>query len=132
MLKQRDSHIYRCWNGLKAYFTRGATELPRILQDRAQFLLFAVGVVMLAGGSVSLAEAQEFNDFKIVQALTAIFTYIEGTFGALVMVAAGIGAILSSAFGQYRASLSLLVVAVGAFILRSLVHTFFNTGSLPD
>ena len=44
----------------------------------------------------------------------------------MVMVAAGIGAILSSAFGQYRAALGLLVVAVGAFILRSLLGTFFN------
>jgi hypothetical protein len=42
------------------------------------------------------------------------------------MVSAGIGAIMSSAFGQYRAALSLLVVALGAFILRSVLSTFFN------
>lgn len=60
------------------------------------------------------------------QVINAIFTYLEGSFGALVMVCAGIGAIVSSAFGQYRAALGLLVVAVGAFVLRSLVGTFFN------
>ena len=53
-------------------------------------------------------------------------TYLEGSFGALVMAAAGIGAIMSAAFGQFKASLSLMVVAVGAFILRSLMGTFFN------
>ena len=42
------------------------------------------------------------------------------------MVAAGLGTIISAAFGQYRAALALLVVAIGAFILRSLVTTFFN------
>ena len=46
------------------------------------------------------------------------------------MVAAGIGAILSSAFGQYKAALSLLVVAVGAFILRSIIGTFFNDNNV--
>jgi predicted dinucleotide-utilizing enzyme len=52
--------------------------------------------------------------------------YLEGSFGALVMAAAGIGAILSASFGQFKAALSLMVVAVGAFILRSLISTFFN------
>ena len=42
------------------------------------------------------------------------------------MAAAGIGAIMSAAFGQFKASLSLMVVAIGAFILRSLMGTFFN------
>ena len=68
----------------------------------------------------------EYNDARLADAVNAILTYVEGTFGAMVMVAAGVGAILSSAFGQYRAALGLLVVAVGAFILRSLIGTFFN------
>jgi hypothetical protein len=42
------------------------------------------------------------------------------------MAASGVGAIMSAAFGQYKAALSLMVVAVGAFILRSLISTFFN------
>lgn len=98
---------------------------------QAQFMLFAVGAVLLTAGYLNGAAAQaghhiEYNDMRLGESINAILTYIEGTFGAMVMVAAGIGAILSSAFGQYRAALGLLVVAVGAFILRSLVGTFFN------
>ncbi len=56
-----------------------------------------------------------------------LFMLIEGAFGALVMVAAGIGAIIAAVMGAYKTALSLLVVAVGAFILRSLVSLFFGT-----
>ncbi len=67
-----------------------------------------------------------YNDVRMSDALNAILTYVEGTYGAMIMVASGIGAIMSSAFGQYRSALGLMVVSVGAFILRSLVSTFFN------
>jgi hypothetical protein len=102
-------------------------------KEQAQIMLFIVGITLLGLGVASGVLAQEgdglsitYNDLRLSDSLNAILTYIEGTFGAMVMVAAGIGAILSSAFGQYRAALGLLVVAVGAFILRSLVSTFFN------
>jgi len=107
-------------------------------------MLFALGVVILAGGLSHDVLAQggiggsngelntEYNDFRITEAINAILTYIEGAFGALVMVSAGLGAIISAAFGQYRAALGLLVVAVGAFILRSLVGTFFNDEGIKE
>ena len=104
-------------------------------QRQAQVGLFALGVVLLSAGLSGNAVAQhvtDYNDERLADSLNAILTYIEGTFGAMVMVAAGIGAILSSAFGQYRAALGLLVVAVGAFILRSLVGTFFNDINIQD
>lgn len=50
---------------------------------------------------------------------------IEGSFGALITVAAGIGAIISSSVGGFRTAWTLLVVAVGAFILRAYVTLFF-------
>ena len=103
---------------------------------QAQFLLFALGTVLLALGAQNGLEAQisaaggntlgSYNDTRIAEAVNRIFGYLEGSFGALIMVACGLGAIISAAFGQYRAALGLLVVAVGAFILRSLVTTFFN------
>jgi hypothetical protein len=95
----------------------------------SSLMLFAFGIGLLALGTEGLVQAQhktDYNDVRLADSLNAILIYIEGTFGAMVMVSAGIGAILSSAFGQYRAALGLLVVAVGAFILRSLVGTFFN------
>ncbi len=111
--------------------------------SQIQIALFVFGVALLSFGLNGNLEAQfgggvgggrvhtiDYNDVRLGQSINAVLTYIEGTFGAMVMVAAGIGAILSSAFGQYRAALGLLVVAVGAFILRSLVGTFFNDDNI--
>ena len=99
-------------------------------EKQAQLGLFTLGITILALGLTCGADAQagftHYNDMRVANAVNAILTYLEGSFGALVMAAAGIGAILSAAFGQYRAALSLMVVAVGAFILRSLMSTFFN------
>ena len=118
----------------------GAT-LASPSERQAQVMLFAFGVVLLSAGLATGAGANQnnnggnglvttYNDERLANSINAILTYIEGSFGAMVMVAAGIGAILSSAFGQYRAALGLLVVAVGAFILRSLVGTFFNDDNI--
>lgn len=134
-------------------YVGSALRAPTECQGR--FMLFAVGVLILSSGLAREAYAQSgsggfsgsgggviggsdevlsttYNDYRITEAVNAILTYIEGAFGALVMVAAGLGAIISAAFGQYRAALGLLVVAVGAFILRSLVGTFFNDEGIKD
>jgi hypothetical protein len=105
-------------------------------EKQARVALFIMGVTVLSlglapeviaqGGFVGGKTSATYNDVKIANAVNTIMTYLEGSFGALVMAAAGIGAILSAAFGQYKAALSLMVVAVGAFILRSLISTFFN------
>ena len=75
----------------------------------------------VSGGPGSLA-----NDGRLTEAVGRSLGLLEGSFGALIMVAAGLGAIISAAFGAYRAAVGLLVVAVGAFILRSLIGIFFN------
>ncbi|RIL10058.1 MAG: hypothetical protein DCC75_05165 [Proteobacteria bacterium] len=100
-------------------------------QKQTQIGLFIFGVALLAIGLSSGAIAQDghyarYNDVRLADAVNQILTYLEGTFGALIMVASGLGAILSAAFGQYRAALGCLIVAVGAFILRSILGTFFN------
>ncbi len=100
-------------------------------EAQAQAALFVFGVALLAAGFSSDALAAgggviTYNDERIANSTNAVLTYLEGSFGALVMVASGIGAILSAAFGQYRAALGLMVVAIGSFILRSLMSTFFN------
>lgn len=111
-------------------------------QAQIQMTLFVLGVVLVSVGSLKGAIAQgsgsfdtgldgaSFSDERIQGALARIFRMLEGSFGALIMVCSGLGAILSSAFGQYRAALGCLVVAVGAFILRSITATFFNVGDI--
>ena len=104
--------------------------------------LFVLGALVLASSMHMDAMAQSldggtdvesaFNDARFSMAVVKILTYLEGAFGILIMVISGIGAVVSAAFGGYRAALGLLVVAVGAFILRSLIGTFFNTNGLAD
>jgi hypothetical protein len=108
-------------------------------KTQTQVFMLAAGALILTAGLDTVAHAAgsgsdgvelEYNDDKIATAVKAIFTFLEGSFGALVMVVAGLGAIMSAAFGQYKAALGCLVVAVGAFILRSFVYTFFNTETI--
>lgn len=103
-------------------------------ESQARAALFIAGIAILGFGlshdviaQVAGREAEiQYNDTRISNAVNAIMTYLEGSFGALIMAASGVGAIMSAAFGQYKAALSLMVVAVGSFILRSLISTFFN------
>lgn len=102
---------------------------------QGQTALFLLGAMLLALGTGQDAEAAReivYDPTRVTGATNALLLYLEGSFGALVMVSSGIGAILSSAFGQYRAALGLLVVAVGSFILRSLMRTFFNDANIAD
>jgi hypothetical protein len=107
-------------------------------EAQARTALFIAGVSLLALGLSADVVAQNgftntnYNDQKIANAVNAIMTYLEGSFGALIMAASGVGAIMSAAFGQYKAALSLMVVAVGSFILRSLIGTFFNDTMIQD
>ena len=87
-----------------------------------QFSTFAQG----SGPTGSYTEA-ELDDSLIRNAVGNLFRLIEGAFGALIMVVAGLMAIIAAAMGSYRTALSMLIVALGAFILRSLVSLFFGT-----
>lgn len=69
----------------------------------------------------------DFDPQMIDCAVGQLFQLIEGSFGALIMVISGLGAIISASMGAYRASVGMLVVAVGSFILRSLVSLFFSS-----
>jgi hypothetical protein len=101
-----------------------------------QLILLIVGVGFLAAGALWPAEAQSYipranyNDHRIAEAADVALTFLTGSFGALVMTFAGVSSIISGAFGQYRASLSLMVVSIGSFILRSLISTWFNDRSM--
>ncbi len=109
-----------------------------VLERHGSLVLFAVGVMLVVGGMVNVSHAAvasatqttseaNFDDTLIKNSVGMLFRLIEGAFGALVMVVAGIGAIVASAMGAYRAAVGMLVVAVGAFILRALVSLFFGT-----
>ena len=95
------------------------------INQHARLCMFAFGVALLAGGMAEVSQAQ-FQEQIIGNAVGNLFRLIEGAFGALIMVIAGIGAIVAAAMGAYKAAVGMLVVAVGAFILRALVSLFFG------
>lgn len=117
----------------------GAVKVARS-SAHLQFALVALGMATLMIGAESNALAIGQSDLldhnanyqtgQIDEAIKVIFTMLEGSFGALIAVGAGIMAVISSAFGQYRAALGCLIVAVGAFILRSFVFTWFNVETI--
>lgn len=103
------------------------------IHSHASKALFTIGICFLVIGLTQIANAQIEEtvtagtwDAEIGQALSNIFGVIEGSFGALVMVVAGLAAIIAAAMGAYKGALGCLVVAVGAFILRSMVRLFFG------
>lgn len=113
--------------------TRLYVKAGDFIVNNANSMLLVVGVVLLTGGVVELSHAQTasfseaaYNDELVRNAVAALFELIEGAFGALIMVVAGLGAIVAAAMGAYRLAVSMLVVAVGAFILRALVSLFFG------
>jgi len=121
----------RSCQSISIFLSNLAPRSPR----RQNQILFLAGITLIAVGLCEPGYAVRtttYNDQRLVEAINAILSYLEGSFGALVMVCAGVGAILSAAFGQYRASLGLLVVAIGSFILRSLISTFFNDVGIQE
>jgi hypothetical protein len=101
--------------------------LPLAASDPEQPLVNAVAP------EVAAAEAPEeivpdYTGALESEATGNMLRFIEGAFGALIMVCAGLGAIVAAAFGGYKVAISLLFVAVGAFILRALVSLFFGGG----
>lgn len=115
-------------------------------EKQAQLILFSAGVLLLGVGlsadvfaqggtgigGVPNAGTGGIEDGRIANAVSTLFRFLEGSFGALIMAASGIAAIISAAFGQYKAALSCMVCAVGAFILRSMMNTFFNTTTITN
>lgn len=98
-------------------------------KNASLFVMLLGGVALLTLGlaDVSFAQLGAPTDDKIGEtANTILSVLIEGTFGALIMIVAGLVAIVAAAMGAYRAAMACLVVAVGAFILRTFVEIFFG------
>lgn len=118
-------------------YRSACTNAAAWVESHATAFMFVLGVALLSGGLVELSLAQgggpsgsysqaQFDDTLIRNSVGNLFKLIEGAFGALIMVVSGLGAIVAAAMGAYRAAVGMLVVAVGAFILRSLVSLFFG------
>lgn len=64
-------------------------------------------------------------------ACSKMILLVEGAFGALVAAVAGVAAILAAALGGFKMAWSLVVVSIGAFILRSWIQLFQGSCGCP-
>ena len=104
---------------IKSYF-----RVRACCEQNANVLGFFLGICLLYTGAAETAHA---GSGTYGMACNGILQLVEGTFGALVTAVAGIGAIVASAVGGFKMAWSLIVVAVGAFVLRSYISLFNGT-----
>ncbi len=118
---------------LYARFISALIRFSSRLESALPLLYLLIGIILLAHGLSAASLAQHdpgsgvaAGDDRIYEAARRLFLLVEGNFGALIMVCAGLASIIAAAFNQYRKAFSLFIVASGAFILRSLVVIFFD------
>ena len=118
-------------NGLGSRYNNFATEIycstKNFLSENGNLCLFIMGSLLLVAGlgSLQVASASGWNA-GMIQAIRGVFNWLDGGFGALIMVGAGLLAIVTAAMGAYKAAMACLVVAAGTFILRAFARLFFN------
>jgi Peptidase family M23 len=90
-------------------------------------LVASVPALALAGDD---GHGISYNDSRFAGAVDFVMGYVEGSIGATLMAVAGVATVICAAFGQWRLTLSLLILFVGALSLRTMISTFFNDVSL--
>jgi hypothetical protein len=91
------------------------------LERHSNVALFTFGLLLVHLSAEHLAYAGKGS---YGQACDGLLQLVEGTFGALLTAAAGIGAIVASAVGGFKMAWTLVVVSIGSFILRAYIGLF--------
>jgi len=88
----------------------------------------AMAALLLAEPAWAQAPANASREGREIFELgmCAVIMLMENSLGALAATVAGILALFNAAFGNYRTAQGFLYVAIGAFILRSLVSLNFD------
>lgn len=99
------------------------------ISSPAVWLLLIVGALatsLLWSQNAWAQPVGEFDDSEITRAICDLYKFSSGAFGAIFALAAGIGALVASAFGLYRSGIAFLVVSVGFFTAPALVSLSFG------
>lgn len=98
--------------------------------SKAQRLCLGIfGAVLIASTFPQNAYAG-FGSFSA--ACNKMLLLVEGAFGALIAAVAGVAAIVAAALGGFKMAWSLVVVSIGAFILRSWIQLFQGSCGCPN
>jgi type IV secretory pathway VirB2 component (pilin) len=94
---------------------------PKAAKTLGVALVFMLATIQAQTTLEDCVKSQGFEGLVVF-----LYNALTGGFGALIMIVAGLGAILAAAFGQFKAALSALVVALGVFVLQIFIRAFFN------
>lgn len=111
---------------IKKSYNKACLKSVELAGKNSNLLMFLGGAALLSFGMNELAQAQ-IASARAQQACSFLLGYLETGFGALLAAGAGLGAVVASALGGFKAAWCLVVVSVGAFILRAYI-TLFNAG----
>ena len=95
----------------------------------ANLCLFVFGVCILTYGLAKFSYADVASSAAediIKEQLCKILTLIQGPFGALITIVAGLAAIVTAAMGGYKLAMSCVVIACGSYIISAFVALFFG------
>lgn len=109
---------------------REALPTPRLNRSYGSIFLFialAAFIWALFPGEAAAQSQFTFSNGNRLAMMTCdLLRLTEGNLGSLVMVCAGLGALIAAAGGNYKVGYSLLAVAVFAFTVRAGVLMFFD------
>jgi len=89
-----------------------------ILLETTKFSIASFLLILLCASNAFAFESVQF-------AIREICGHMQGNLGGLLMTTAGIGGIVAAAFGNLRASHSLIVVGIGAAALSGILSLYF-------
>ena len=80
--------------------------------------VFCLFIIVIAPFNVFALESVKF-------AIKELCLHMEGSLGGLLMVAAGVGGMISAAFGNMKALYSCIITGIGAFTVSSMLSLYF-------
>lgn len=114
---------------IQSAYHHGCVKLTLLAQEHSNLLVAGFGLCLLTTGMSDLASAQveyiggrAYEVSENGEAQSNFYKLLNGAFGSLVMVVAGLGAMVSAAMGAYKAAVGMLVVAITAFCIRASVN----------
>jgi hypothetical protein len=83
----------------------------------------------ILGVSVTIMPSDAFALASVEFAIKEICNHMQGNLGGLLMATAGVGGLISAAFGNMKAMYSCVVTAVGAFTISSMLSLHFESAA---
>ena len=111
-----------------------------LLYDYSNVLLFVLGIMIITLGVFNLDAVAELDNTGgnskageiIKEQLCKILGLLQGAFGALILVVAGLAAVVTAAMGAYKLAMSCVVIACGAWVIEAFMMLFFPNISCDE